>query len=92
MEEKEINNKLFEKELETKINDLLKIKGVLYSEGISKFEKSLNIINGFIKFLEELSLGYKDIEEYSEEENTINEILNNIDRFINNIKKEMGLN
>lgn len=90
--EKEINNKLFEEELETKISDLFKIKGVLYSEGINKFEKSLNIINGFIKFLEELKLGHKEIEEFSEEEAAINQILNSIDRFIENIKKEMGLN
>lgn len=78
-------------DLNKNINELYKIKGILFNEGEVKFEKSINIINSFIIFMEELKTGHKEIEENSDEEFTINEILNQIEAFIKKLKKEYGI-
>ncbi len=77
-------------ELNKNIKDLLNIKRILYTEGEEKFQKSLFILDSYIIFLEDLKKEYDYIEENTEEEVIINNILNNIEEFINKINKELG--
>lgn len=71
--------------------ELNKIKGILYNEGEYKFEKTLLILNGFIKFIEELKVIYEDIEDGSDDEYVINNILRNINEAIKLLKENIGI-
>lgn len=77
-------------EINKNVNDLLNIKRILYTEGEEKFQKSLFILDSYIIFLEDLKKEYDFIDENSEEEIIVNNVLNNIEDFINKINLELG--
>lgn len=72
-------------------NDLNKIKSILYNEGEYKFEKTIYILNGFIKFIEELKNNYEEIEVGSDDEYIINNILDKIKETIDRLKEDIGI-
>lgn len=72
-------------------NDLNKIKSILYNEGEYKFEKTIYILNGFIKFIEELKNNYEEIEVGSDDEYIINNILDKIVEKIDRLKEDIGI-